>query len=330
MAYARFATALLIAALAPLAAQAQMLDLTPDPLRFLSDPAFLPVADQFDGTTGYTYTETRGTSFDDVTGAERFQLHRWANQFAQSIAFGITDDLSLNASISYEPFDEAKHELNGTSVIAAKQSGWTDPFFGVTWRAVDQAQAPLNLDFFGSYSPDLIGARTGTADEDASAGRGGQAGRVGAAVSEVMRGFTIYGSFFADLLGQRTVDNSNNGSKAITDSHTNYTLALQTQTRFTEALSLNAGVDHVWASNASVFQTGTGLSHLLEPGDSTNVDAAINYHVVPNRLVASLTYEHDFLDPQHTVFAPAAGLDNNTLKDRSADLYGAKLSYALP
>jgi hypothetical protein len=60
------------------------------------------------------------------------------------------------------------------------------------------------------------------------------------------------------------------------------------------------------------------------------VNVALNYHVVPNAVVASLTYAHDFLQDSHNLFPAGSGLDNTSLRDRSANVYGAKLSYAFP
>src|SRR4051812_842301 len=88
----------------PVAAGAQSFDFTPYNARILSDPAFLPLTGQFYGATSFDYTNAHGTSFDDVTGAKQFDLHRWSDAFSQSLAFGITDDLSVDAHVEYDPF----------------------------------------------------------------------------------------------------------------------------------------------------------------------------------------------------------------------------------
>jgi hypothetical protein len=62
----------------------------------------------------------------------------------------------------------------------------------------------------------------------------------------------------------------------------------------------------------------------------TNLHVALNYHVVPNTVVASLTYGHDFLQDSHNVLPAGSGLDNTTLRDRNTNIYGGKLSYAFP
>ena len=105
---------------------------------------------------------------------------------------------------------------------------------------------------------------------------------------------------------------------------------LHTQTRFTDAFSLNAGLAHTWQADLSVFNTNPDLAHTRVVGNATNVNVALNYHVVPNAVVASLTYAHDFLQDSHSIFPAGSGVDNTSLRDRNANLYGAKLSYAFP
>lgn len=310
-------------------ANAQTFDLTPDPERILSDPAFLPMGGQFEGVTSYDFRDGRGTSFD-ATGTEQFKLHQWSQQFTQNVQYGILDDLTIGGSVEYDPFSEAKHDLVAGGETVRKSTGWADPSFNVTWRALDQAVQPVNLDLFASYSPDLIDARAATNQDGGTIARGGQAGTVGVALSHVTRSFTIYGSFAADLFGRQKIDNPQTAAFNSIGSRTGYTLALNTQTRFNDLLSLNAGVSRIWNDNAEVTNSAAALTHLNEPGDVTDVHASLNYHIVPNRVVASLTYAHDFADDNHNVFPALSSLNDNSLQNREANVYGAKLYYALP
>ena len=41
-------------------------------------------------------------------------------------------------------------------------SGFYDPTFGLTWRAIDQRAHGMNLDLYGTYAPDVFGSHTGT------------------------------------------------------------------------------------------------------------------------------------------------------------------------
>lgn len=327
-----FATFLLGSAVLalPFAAAAQDFDFTPYNSRILSDPAFLPVAGQFYGVTSYNYTDSHGTGYNDAANTKIYALHNWSDAFGQSLSYGITDDLSVGANIAYDPFAEDKRTFVGGGESVAKSSGWADPSFNVTWRALDQAVQPVNLDLFGSYSPDWMSAHASTNAEDGTIARGGQAGTVGAAISRVTRSFTLYGSVAADFIDTTKLNNPVIGASIDTGSRTDYTLALDSQTRFNDVLSLNAGVSHVWNNNASVFNTASDVFHLNEPGDNTTVRVALNYHVVPNTLVASLTYGHEFPDNTRNIFPAADVASDNSLRNRDANLYGAKLSYVFP
>ena len=312
----------------PMAAAAQTFDFTPDTTRILSDPAFLPLTGQIYGVTDYTYTDVHGTS-RDFTGALQSMSREWSDQIRQTLAYGITDDLSVGANIAYDPFDEHKRELVGGGSVIQKDSGFADPTFNITWRAFDQAVQPVNLDLFGSYSPDWITAKTATSTDDGTIARGGQAGSVGVALSHVTRSFTIYGSFAADLSGRTKVENPTNDAVTETGSRTDYTLALDTQTRFTDRLSLNAGLAHVWNASATVFNSASDVTHLNQPENGNNLRVALNYHLVPNTVVASLTYGRDFQENTRNVF-PALEAANDSLRSRDANLYGAKLDYVFP
>jgi hypothetical protein len=312
----------------PMAAAAQSFDFTPDTTRILSDPAFLPLTGQIYGVTDYTYTDVHGTS-RDFTGAAQFNAREWSDEIRQTLAYGITDDLTVGANIAYDPFEEHKRELVDGGSVIHKDSGFADPSFNVTWRAFDQGVQPVNLDLFGSYSPDWITAKTATSSDDGTIARGGQAGTVGVALSHVTRSFTIYGSFAADLFGRSKVENPTNEAVTETGSHTDFTLALNTQTRFTDRLSLNAGLAHVWNANAVVFNSGSDMAHLNEPENGNNLRVALNYHLVPNTVVASLTYGHDFQENIRNIF-PTPEAANDSLRTRDANLYGAKLDYVFP
>jgi hypothetical protein len=301
----------------------------PDGQRILSDPAFLPLEGQVYGSTAYQYATNRSDDFD-ATGALNSHVSNWSDTFSQLFDYGITDDLSVGATIDYVPFDKRKRSLVDDSTVSHSSSGWSDPTFDVTWRALDQRDGePVNVDLLGSFSPDWIQAKTGTDLEDGSIARGGNAGLVGAAVSHVSGPFTIYGSLKADFLGDRTVDNGTSGVLHATTSGTNYILGLDSQTRLNDLLSFNLGVSRQFLSDSTVTNEKTSVAYVLNPGDATNVHLAANYHIVPNQVVASVTYSHDFLQDSKTAYPANLASDLST-ENRSGNTYGVKLDYTLP
>ncbi len=126
-------------------------------LRILSDPAYLPFAGQFEGTTAYHYDQASGDVFDS-TGAPDYTFHTITDTISQSLQYGLTDDLSFQFGISYDPSQKRNDIFPDGSMKSLQSNGFTDPSFGVTWRAIDQANGPMNLDLSASYDPDAFNA----------------------------------------------------------------------------------------------------------------------------------------------------------------------------
>jgi hypothetical protein len=311
----------------PIAAFAQALDLTPYPARILSDPDYLPLAGQIYGTSSFTHGWINGNSVNYL-GAETSTFHFNTNTLDQMLAYGITDDLTVRASIDYAPENyRAFDSVQGTSTYS-KTSGFSDPGFGLTWRALDQQVFPVNLDLFGSYTPDWISAHTATASQDGTVARGGDAGTVGAALGYETRSFTIRGAFDANFLGDSSVSNLATGGTVQTAAHTTYDLLLDTQTRLGDLFSVNAGVTHTFDSSTSATNLPAGTLRTADPGDLTTLQLALNYNFIPNAFVVSATYAHDFYGNSTSLYANP--IFNTETRDRNGDIVGVKLYYTTP
>lgn len=317
--------ALLLSSSAWLLALGGIANAADDP-RFLSDPAWLPLAGQFDGSTSFTMSESRGNTYDS-TGTLASHFYDQSERLSQKIGYGITDDVSVDLGISYLPFDKVNRYPVGGGQIVRESSGFTDPSIGVTWRAIEQGASPVNFDVFGSYSPDWIGATAGTGLSHGSEGRGGQEGEVGLAVSHVMPVFTIYGSAGANFIGRRDVFNPATGTSVLRSSATSWTVALDTQTRFNDALSFNAGIGETFGHDRTTIIGPTGVEHLGDPGNRTDLHLAANYSFIPQTLVGSLTYAHAFDGTSRDVF-PATPANDTSTRGRQANAWGVRLAYA--
>lgn len=327
MNYRVFGFVAALAASLPVAALAQAIDLTPYSGRILSDPEYLPLTGQIYGTTSYNHGWFDGDSIRGP-GTEFSTFHVGTNTINQTLAYGITDDFSVNASIAYTPGESREIDYTGGQRSIIDSSGFADPTFGATWRVLDQATWPANFDLFGSYSPDWIGAHTGTAIQNGTVARGGDSGIIGAAVGVVTQGFSIRGAFDANFLGQSNLFNLANGDLLQTESHTNFDISLETQTRLTDLFSFNAGISHTFASNANGVDLANGLPHYDQPGDATTLDLALNYNFIPNAFVVSATYAHDFYGTGHTLYTnPLYDVETT---NRSGNVVGVKLTYATP
>ncbi len=311
---------LLLSAAVPFGARAQ--DMTPITDRILSDPSFLPLKGQFFGDSTYTYLQGNGDRFD-ATGAQYADTRNVANELSQYFAYGITDDLSLNFGISgsvsgYHETDNAA----GTTHINA--SGFFDPTFGLTWRAIDQRAHGVNLDLFGHFSPDVFSSHSGSATQDATVARGGGEGDFGAAISQEYRFFTLRGDVTGRYYGSSRTTNSVTGNFSQTSGYWAPELGVQTQVRFAPRFSANAGFRYVFNGDPTVT-TPSGLVFRNNVGDEQQVNVSLNYHIIPNRLVGSVNYGHTFFNNSQTVVPSDTAL--NVTDHRTQDSVGATLRY---
>jgi opacity protein-like surface antigen len=292
----------------------------PIPFRPLSDPAYLPVQGQWYGTTAFDMSESSGDLYDS-TGARTATRKGWEDVTDQELGYGITDDLDVRIGDSYVPYEKAKDEFTGGGSAEHDKSGFRDPHIGLTWRALDQAHYPVNVDLIGDYRMNLLSARTTNVAE------GGQSGAFGLAVSKVMPVFTIYGQALAQWYGAQSEFNPASTNFAREASYWDYLLNLQTQTRFSSRFSFNVGAGYVFANSATVQNFGTGVTHIADPGNGWKLNAALNYAVTPN-VVASLTYDYGHDNTNKQIFATPA-LDT-FLRNHTDNQVGVKFAYDSP
>lgn len=294
--------------------------------RYLTDPAYLPLAGQIDGSTAFTMSEGRGNTSDaGGTLLSHFKDH--SDRFNQFLEYGITDDLSVNFAMSYLPYDKTTHDNVGGGTTVRESQGFTDPSLGITWRALDQAAGPVNLDLFGNYSPNWTGSRIATSTSDGLEGRGGDAGDIGAAISHVTPLFTLYGSAAAELNGARSNFNPDSGTSVHRNSTTDWLLDVSGQVRLSDAISLNGGLGETIGRDTTHVFNGAGVEHLVTQGDSTELHLAANYAFIPNSFIGSLTYGHTFDGNSRAEF-PADPANNTETHGHQEDIWGAKLTYA--
>lgn len=309
------------------AMRAQALDTTPDTTRIISDPLFLPHDGQFYGATSWDWSSTSQDIFNAL-GAPDSRAQITGNSLNQDLQYGLTDDLALRFDWGYDWRNVSRHPVSG-GLVTRSSSGWTDPSFGLTWRAIDQAGGgPFSLDLRADYSPDAFPAKAATSVDEGTIARGGQSLDVGATLGHQTRDFTIAGTFDAIYLDGRKVDNQNTGGFTATDALWNYRLGLATQTRFTDQLSLNAGVGHTFADRADVFNSSTGLTHVSTGADFTDLNVALNYHFVPNTVVGSIGYQHNFYDNTRNLF-PTSPADDTAIRNKDEDVVGVTMRYSL-
>jgi hypothetical protein len=314
------------AAIVAISTSAFAQDMASDSTRIISDPLYLPLQGEFYGATGYVYGSSSHDTFD-AAGAPSAHVNVTSNTLDQTFLYGITDDLSLHFDWGYDISRDAGRHLVTGGDVKRDSSGWTDPEFGLIYRLMDQRDSPLTLDLRADYSPDAFPAKSATVDSDGTVALGGQMANFGATLGHEGPMFTVAGTFDATWLGSRNVLNQASGDQNHEDSLWNYRLGLTSQARINDQFSINAGVGHTFTNNGLSFNNTTGLAHIIAGGDFTDVNAALNYQFVPNTVVGSLTYQHNFYQNSRNVF-PTMPADNTFTRNKDEDLFGVTMRYA--
>src|ERR1700722_7815150 len=166
-------------------------------LRVLSDPSFLPWQGQIMGTSSYVYADTDEDIENYPSHNTRDSRSIWSDQWAQTFAFGILDDLTVRIGDTLI-FQETDTTPVGAAEETTFSQGPVDPSVGATWRVLDQdeedqADVHFNWDWIASYSPNAFEDRAASTTVDGTNGRGGQSVSVGTAVSWVIPDFTFSG-----------------------------------------------------------------------------------------------------------------------------------------
>jgi hypothetical protein len=316
------------AACVALSTQAFAQDMASDSTRIVSDPLYLPLQGQIYGASTYTYGSSSQDVFDS-TGALANTSDTHLNALSQAVLYGITDDLAVSFDWGYDISRDTTRHIVGGSDVSRSSSGWINPDLGLTYRVMDQRENPLTLDLRANYAPDAFPAKAANPDEEGTVAQGGQMVDLGATLGHEGPMVTVAATFDAMWFGRRDVLNQTSGGLTQTDSLWNYRLGLATQTRLTDAISLNAGVGHTFTNTATVFNQTSGLEHFSYGGDVTDLDAALNYQFIPNTVVGSLEYQHNFYQNTRNLF-PTSPTDNISIRNKDEDLIGVTLRYVMP
>jgi hypothetical protein len=293
--------------------------------RILSDPLYLPLQGVLYGDTSYSWATTTQDVFN-ASGIESESQRLTDNDIHQTLEYGITNDLAVNFNMGYDPSNTTKTNVFAGTETSLTDQGWTDPEFGIVYRALDQNFYPFTLDLRGSYAPNWISAKSATDAGDGSVARGGQLGDFGLTLGRETEQFTIAGTFDAQYSDTRKIADQATGADIFTGAYWLYDIGLATQWRFSPILSVNAGAGYSFGYNDNVFNTGTSLEHQNRANATPNLNAAVNYHFIPNTLVGSVNYEHEFGGGSNNLYF-ADPADNYSVHNKSTDILGVSLRY---
>jgi hypothetical protein len=291
-------------ALAAVPAQAAIqFDFTPTADSILSDPTYIPSQGQLQGETSYTYT-SGGANLNNSTGAQNYSF--------------------IGVSMSYAWDNRENDFVNGTTT-KTNSEGFSDPDFSALYRVLDQTQYPVSFDVIASYAPDLITSEGATVANSGSVARGGQSAGVGLAVGRETRSFTVQGVTGATWYGKSTTQNATTGLDAETASYWAPYIGVNTQTRLDDRFSVNASLRNTFGADTT-GATGVGTPYTTSTANDLDLGLGLNYQVIPNRLVGTISYAHEFYSDISTSYYGHPTSDSSRT-DFGADLFGVHLQY---
>jgi hypothetical protein len=296
-------------------------DFTPSTDRILSDPTYLPLQGQIYGETGYDYGSVTGNT---NSAAGTAFSRNWTNTYSQYTAYGVTNRLSFNLGIDYET-DHSRDTSAAGLVTGAGRQGFDNPTLGVTYRLIDQTNHPFLLDLKGTYTPDAFPSKTPAGISDGTIAYGGSQGSLGVALGRETKMFTVQASVTGKWQGPTDEQNMVNGDTIHTSGFWAPTLGLATQTRITPRLSVNVNGDYTFNGSPNVVNEDNGVFYQSNRGNYGDLGVAVNYHVIPNRVVGSLGYTHTFFGQTDNVFP--VDPDRDAALTRASDTFGATVRY---
>lgn len=261
----------------------------PDTTRYFSDPSFIPSEGQLTSGTTYGFHQISEDAFNSTIKAANVKVN--LNTVEQGFSYGITDRLSVNTSMSFEE-EREKDTYSGFGENKFYSNGFTNPSFGVTYRAIDQTSYPISIDITAGYVPDLLPARIASSEQAGTVASGGQSAGAGIAASWETKSFTALTSVSATYFGAERATLVSNDSFETFGTHYEYSWALKTQTRLSDIFSVDAGL--VLSEETDYRQSTAQFTGTMEHGLTTDPYVALNTFIVPNRFYVSLEYDHDW------------------------------------
>lgn len=298
-------------------------DANPIATRILSDPLFLPGAGQAYGLSSFTLNQPSGTN--TRAGVATGSFNASDSLFNQTLAYGITNSLTIRFAMGYASDTRDSTAAKTGDVTIGNSTGFSDPTFSATYRILDEFRSPLVLDLTASYSPNTFVSESAGAGVNGTIARGGQNTGLSFTLGREMTSFTIAGTVGTTYVGQQVTELLSNNTSSQSDAHWSYDAGLSTQTRFTDRVSLNAGVSYSTGGNYGVSNLQTGNLHTYDSPVTTAVTLALNYHFVPNRFVGSFTYEFDTYTEAQNLFAKLTA--DTAVINRTGNVVGFRVAY---
>ena len=276
-------------------------DLTPAASRDPTDPAFLPGAGQWVGSTSFRYGSAARADVDTPSGSRQYSFDAESRALTQTLDYGLTQSWSIWADWSHAWTSAHYYGAAGSSTHAQVQGSGLQ--IGVTDRLLDQTRYPVNLDVSVALAEVLS-----------------------VAISRDFEALTIRATAGVHRGGNRNAFDVERDVDVDTSTYWGYDAALQGRLRLTSAASLDLTVQYVSANVDSVNASSAGTSFTIHYPDQVNLGMSLNFQLVPERLVLQLGGSYQFLGQRRDTYAdPTLDLVSRRRTQRVA---GIRLVYS--
>jgi hypothetical protein len=330
------------------AAPASAADWYADDGPILFSPGYLPRRGQI--FTEFSYNYNAYTYSNQNSGVFNQQHNSWdqsSNSFQHRISYGVTDDIDITASFAWantrdsETYEEREIQhhnpggptqpqyvyFRGTENL--RSIGADDPAFSLTWRAIDERTAPINLEIVAGYTPDVFQARNANDANTGAQASGGQSGSLQVSVSRKFSRLTVlaYGNF--TYVGRRDIAQDGGYSVDRTGAHPVYAIGVQSLVSLFPWLALDAGVSgtqSVRYDGVTITPTSQGdirASNTNNPNATVSSYVGIVFPILADRLDAEIRYQHTYAGALKT----AAVYGTDELSATSSNSFIAQLGF---
>ena len=243
-----------------------------------SSPIYTTFKRQLFGTTEFNVS---AVTLDVYTGGKKIGAESISQiQLVQVWRYGVTDDLSLEASISESPSSINKETIGGTSARTVSQ-GWENPGLIAVYRAFSEQNSPVYADLTGEYYPNVFTQVQNTTfgfTGGASDVRASPAAHAQEAIFEESVGHS-FGKLTLEGIAETIWNGEVHGMSGTSPSYWNEQYEVEAFYRFNER----------WSGSTDIEYQLDGRN-----GGPFFAHAQFNYYLIPDKLQATLDYEHAF------------------------------------
>ena len=290
----------------------------------LTDPLFLALKKQIRVSTQYNYSLSKSSGYNYL-GQKTANSSSDSNKFTQTIDYGITNRLSLTVGDSYQ-FGKAFNAVTTTGAITSSTNeGFNNPVIATKYRVLDQSSSPYDLDLTLSIAPNAFPSKEAGKGRNGSVASGTQPVAFMTGIGHAFNAFSIQGTFTTTYVGNRYYEVYSDDNNYLIQNYFNYTFALNTQTRFTDRLSINLGTAYTFGDKAYITNLSTGTQDFATFANTLDFNGSFNYGFIPNELVGRLTYKFDDFSNNKTIYSTPTS--NTATKNHYAHTFGAILTY---